>query len=791
MHRELKIKVMTIADLHTEQTARVIAVGGEGALRKHFLDMGIIPGVRVTHVKTAPMGDPMEILLRGYSLSLRREDAAAIEVEPVAADGDKEALDALSSMGYLDSLHEHNSHPGYGESGKYHSKQHESPLPKGTELTFAIVGQHNCGKTALFNRLTGENRHIGNFPGVTVDVNGGKIRGYKDAEVFDLPGIYSFSTCNENEIVARNFVLSNKPKAIINVVDAGNIERNLYLTMQLMELEIPMVLALNMMDELHSSGGSVRVNEMERILGLPVVPISASKGYGVDELVEHAMHIAKFQEKPRPIDFCDKDYGNGAVHRCIHAIMHLVEDHAQMAGIPLRFAAVRLVEGDSEILAKLALSGNEKDMLDYIISQMEQESGLDKDAVIADMRFSFIANLCSKTVVKPNESAQHKLSRRIDKVLTGRWTAIPVFLATICAAIWLTVDVIGAWLQGLLASGINALASVVDTSLVQLEVSDAVRSLVVDAIFGGVGRIVSFIPVIIVMFFFLSLLEDSGYMSRIAFLSDKLLRKVGLSGRSIVPLLIGFGCTVPGVMATRTLPSAHDRRLTVMLIPYMSCSAKIPLYAFLTSAFFPGRGGLALVCLYLFGIVVGMIVALLKKLLTKGYDPSPFVMELPVYRLPNMKNLAHLIWDKTKDFLQMAFSVIFIATLVIWFLQTFDASMNMVADAGDSILAKMAGLIAPAFAPLGLGDWRIVTALISGFLAKESVVSTLGVLGGEALLTATTAVPMLVFCLLYTPCVAAIAAVKRELGRGWAALMVVFQCVVAWVCAFLAYMIVL
>lgn len=782
---------MTIRELQSGESAKVLAVGGSGSLRQHLLDMGVIPGVIVKHIKTAPMGDPVEIMIHGYSLTLRLEEASLIEVADPDPEEDITANDGDSNQAYISSLHEHNSHPGYGEAGKYHSKEDENPLPKGKALTFALVGQHNSGKTSLFNKLTGKNRHVGNYPGVTVDCQDGEIAGIRGAVVTDLPGIYSLSTYTEGEMVARRFIIDEKPAALINIVDAGNIERNLYLTMQLMELGIPMVIALNMMDELHSNGGSVRVNEMEKILGVPVVPITAATGEGVSELIEHAVHIAKYQERPAYQDFCGKDDYNGAVHRCLHAIMHLVEDHAQAAGLPLRFVASRLVEGDQDVLERLGLSENEKDMLEHIILQLEKERGLDRCAAMADMRFSFINRLCAQAVAKPGESRQHKLSGKMDRILTGKWTAIPVFVTIISLVIWLTIDVIGAWLQKLLADGIGYVSSLVDSAFLHWDVSDAVRSLVIDAIFGGVGSVVSFVPIIVVLFFFLSLLEDSGYMARIAFVSDKLLRKVGLSGRSIVPLLIGFGCSVPAVMATRTLPSAKDRKLTVLLIPFMSCSGKLAIYAFLSAAFFPGYGGLVLIGLYLLGILAGAAVALARKLLRRNYEPSPFVMELPVYRWPSLKNLWHLIWDKTRDFLQQAFTIIFIATIVIWFLQTFDFRLNMVGDAKDSMLAAVAGVLTPLFVPTGLGDWRIVSALISGFMGKENIVATLQVLGAGSVLTATTAVPMLVFCLLYTPCVAAVASVRRESGTGTALFMVVFQCVLAWICSWIAYQIVL
>lgn len=678
-------------------------------------------------------------------------------------------------------------HPGLGEGGKYHSKDHAKPLPEGETLSFALVGNQNCGKTTLFNRLTGASQHVGNFPGVTVDRKDGVIRGYPDTLVTDLPGIYSLSPYTAEEVISRRFILEEKPRAIINIVDAGNIERNLYLTMQLMELEVPMVLALNMMDELRGNGGSIRINEMERILGLPVVPISAARSEGVEELVQHAVHVARYQEKPARHDFCEKDEYGGAVHRCLHGIMHLVEDHALKAGIPVRFAAGKIIEGDEALMEALALSVNEREMIEHIIRQMEEERGLDRYAAMADMRFAFIGKLCARTVVKPQLSREYERSRKIDRVLTGRFSAIPIFVLVMSLVIWLSVDVLGAPLQGLFENGIAWLAGVTDAGLSGLGVSPTVRSLVHDGVFGGVGAVVSFIPVIVILFFFLSMLEDSGYMARVAFVSDKLLRKLGLSGRSVVPLLIGFGCSVPAVMATRTLPSARDRKMTILLTPYMSCSAKIPIYAFLADAFFPGKGGLVLVVLYLSSILVGVVVALLGKLLRRGDGAAPFVMELPSYRMPGFKNVSLLLWDKTKDFLQRAFTVIFVASMAIWFLQSFDFRLAL-AEPQDSMLAKVAGVIAPVFSPLGLGDWRVTTALISGFLAKESVVSTLQVLGATSVLTTLTAIPMLAFCLLYTPCVAAIAAVRRELGGWWALFVVVFQCAVAWICAYLAYM---
>ena len=769
---------MTLKELPIGGSAVILKVGGKGVLRQHFLDMGLIPGAVVKLVKYAPFGDPMELRINGYALTLRLADAAQITVEAVEA-VPEEAPEPERPVHDAD-------HPGLGEGGKYHDKSHENPLPDGTTLTFALAGNQNCGKTTLFNQLTGANQHVGNFPGVTVDRKDGVIRGHADTCVTDLPGIYSLSPYTSEEIVSRNFILNEKPRGIINIVDASNIERNLYLTMQLMELDVPMVLALNMMDEVRGNGGSIRVNEMEEILGVPVVPISAAKNEGIDELVEHAVHVARYQERPARHDFCDKNDHGGAVHRCLHGVMALIEDHAERAGIPLRFAASRLVEGDVKIEKALGLEQNEKEMVEHIIVQMEEERGLDRNAAMADMRFAFISRLCRQTVVKPRESKEYRRSRRIDRVLTGRWTAIPIFIVIMSLVIWLSIDVLGAPLQDLLDRGIRWLAGVTDAGLARWSVAPAVRSLVVDGIFGGVGTVISFVPIIVILFFFLSMLEDSGYMARVAFVTDKALRKIGLSGRSIVPLLIGFGCSVPAVMSTRTLPSSRDRRMTVLLTPFISCSAKIPIYAFFTSAFFPGHGGLVLVVLYLSAILVGILVALVGKLLPHKDGAAPFVMELPNYRLPGAKNVGHLLWDKTKDFLQRAFTVIFIASIVIWIMQSFNFRLQLV-DPEESMLAAVAGLIAPLFQPLGLGDWRIVTSLVTGFLAKESVVATLEVLEVTATMTALTAIPMLAFCLLYTPCVAAIAAVKRELGAKWACWVVLFQCAVAWVVALFAY----
>ncbi|MBR5534447.1 MAG: ferrous iron transport protein B [Ruminiclostridium sp.] len=773
---------MTLNNLELGASAVITAVGGEGSLRQHFLDMGVIPGAEVTLMKYAPMGDPMELRIHGYELTLRLADAQKIQVTPM------EYTKEHGPIFFGPTTPDNRAHPGLGEGGKFHVKADENPLSEGSLLTFALAGNQNCGKTTLFNQLTGSKQHVGNFPGVTVDRKSGAIRGYDNTEVTDLPGIYSLSPYTSEEIVSRQFILDEKPTGIINIVDATNIERNLYLTMQLMELDIPMVLALNMMDEVRGNGGSIHINEMEELLGIPVVPIVAAKNEGVAELVSHAVHVAQYQERPGRTDFCDKNDHGGAVHRCLHGIMHLIEDHAAAAGIPVRFAASKLVEGDTMVLDALHLSQNEKEMLEHIICQMEEERGLDRSAAMADMRFAFIQKLCRQTVVKPRESKEHERSRKLDKFLTGKYTAIPAFVGIMAVIFWLTFNVVGAWLQGLLETGIGWLTEAVDNAFTAWNVNDALHSLVIDGVFNGVGSVLSFVPVIVVLFFFLSLLEDSGYMARVAFVMDKLLRKIGLSGRSIVPMLIGFGCTVPGVMASRTLPSERDRKMTIMLTPFMSCSAKLPIYGFLTAAFFPGHGGLIMVGLYFLGILVGILVALLSKNTMFRGEAVPFVMELPNYRMPGAKNVAHLLWDKAKDFLQRAFTVIFLATIVIWFLQSFDFQLNMVSDSQNSMLAMVAGLIAPVFTPLGFGDWRISTALIAGFMAKESVVSTITVLFGstQALLTAISplaALCLLVFCLLYTPCVAAIASVKQELGGKWAVFVVVAQCAIAWVVA--------
>ncbi len=763
---------MTLKELEIGESAAIKTVGGSGALRQHFLDMGMIPGAEVTVVKLAPMGDPMELQIHGYELTLRLAEADQIEIEPI-----KKRSRAHEGKEYL----KPSEHPGLGEDGKYHSKESENPLPEGTTLTYALVGNQNCGKTTLFNQLTGSNQHVGNFPGVTVDRKDGSIKGYSNTDVTDLPGIYSMSPYSSEEIVSRNFVLNEKPKAIINIVDATNIHRNLYLTMQLLEMDVPMVVALNMMDEVLGNQGSIDVNEMEALLGVPVIPISAAKNEGVSELVEHAIHIAKYQERPLRQDFCDKNDHDGAVHRCIHAVIHLIEDHAQKAEIPVRFAATKAIEGDNLILEQLKLDENEMEMLEHIVQQMENERGLDRSAAIADMRFDFIERLCEKTVVKPKESKERIRSEKIDKILTGKYTAIPCFIGIMVLVFYLTFNVIGAWLQGILEFGIDKISEAVGSAMTVAHVNSAVHSLVIDGIFNGVGSVLSFLPIIVTLFFFLSLMEDSGYIARVAFVMDKLLRKIGLSGRSIVPMLIGFGCTVPAVMATRTLTSERDRKMTILLTPFMSCTAKLPIYAFFVSVFFPKQGGLIMAGLYLLGILVGILAACLyKNTLFKG-EPVPFVMELPNYRLPGAKNVGQLLWEKAKDFLQRAFSVILLATIVVWFLQSFDLHLNMVKDSADSILAMVAGFLVPIFKPVGLGDWKICTALISGFMAKESVVSTLEVLfasGIEGALSPLSAASLLVFSLLYTPCVAAIASIRRELGGKWALGVVFWQCAV-------------
>ena len=770
---------MTLKELEIGKSAVIRTVGGQGALRQHFLDMGMIPGAEVTVVKLAPMGDPMELQVHGYELTLRLAEADQIEIAPIDQRTRNHAgMERLQAT----------EHPGLGEEGKYHSKKDENPLPEGTLLTYALVGNQNCGKTTLFNQLTGSNQHVGNFPGVTVDRKDGIIKEHADTDITDLPGIYSMSPYSSEEIVSRNFVLEERPRALINIVDATNIERNLYLTMQLLEMDIPMVVALNMMDEVTGNQGAVDVNGMEALLGVPVIPISAARNEGVDELVRHALHIAKYQEKPLRQDFCDKNDHDGAVHRCIHAVIHLIEDHAEYAEIPVRFAATKAIEGDPLILEKLALDQNETEMLEHIVQQMEAERGLDRSAAIADMRFDFIERLCEQTVVKPKESRERIRSERIDRVLTGKYTAIPCFVGIMVLVFYLTFNVIGAWLQKILQMGIDAVSDMVDTGLTALQVNEAIHSLIIDGIFTGVGSVLSFLPIIVTLFFFLSLMEDSGYIARVAFVMDKLLRKIGLSGRSIVPMLIGFGCTVPAVMATRTLTSERDRKMTILLTPFMSCTAKLPIYSFFVSVFFPGHGALIMAGLYLFGIVMGILVAFLYRSTLFQGEPVPFVMELPNYRLPGAKNVAQLLWEKAKDFLQKAFSVILIATIVVWFLQSFNLRLNMVEDSADSILAVVSSLLVPLFAPLGLGDWRICTALLSGFMAKESVVSTLGILFGGSIgsvLSPVSAVSLLIFSLLYTPCVAAVASIKRELGGKWAVGVVLWQCAVAWIAAFL------
>ena len=779
---------MTLKELQIGKSAVVDTVGGSGALRQHFLDMGLIPGAEVTLVKLAPMGDPMELRIHGYELTLRLDDAAQIGITPT------EKAPAISAAPADDKMVDH---PGLGEGGKYHIKKGENPLPEDRTLTFALAGNQNCGKTTLFNQLTGSNQHVGNFPGVTVDRKSGAIKGHPETEVTDLPGIYSMSPYSSEEIVTRQFIIGEKPTGIINIVDATNIERNLYLTMQLMELDTPMVLALNMMDEVRGNGGTVRINKMEAMLGIPVVPISAAKNEGVDELVDHALHVAKYQERPGRMDFCSEDDHGGAVHRCIHGIIHLIEDHAKAAGIPVRFAATKLVEGDQRIEEALKLDQNEKEMIEHIIVQMEQERGLDRAAAIADMRFSFIQELVAKTVVKPHESKEQLRSNRIDKFLTGKYTAIPAFIAIMGLVFFLTFNVIGLFFQNLMETGIDALTGIVDTALTNWNVNAAVHSLLIDGIFTGVGSVLSFLPIIVTLFFFLSILEDTGYMARVAFVMDQLLRRVGLSGRSFVPMLIGFGCSVPAIMATRTLSSDRDRKMTILLTPFMSCSAKLPIYALFTTAFFPRQyRALVMIGLYLTGIVCGILYALLLKFTKYKGEPVPFVMELPNYRFPSARSVGQLIWEKARDFLQKAFTIIFVATVLIWFLQTFDARLNVAATPDASLLAAIGSFIAPVFAPLGFGDWRVSTALITGFTAKESVVSTLTVLlGGDTgalatMFTPFTAVVFLVFTLLYTPCVAAVAAVKRELGGAKAAAgVVLMQCAIAWAVAFVVHLV--
>ncbi|WP_337378755.1 ferrous iron transport protein B [Mitsuokella jalaludinii] len=775
---------MYLNELKAGERAVVRSVGGEGALRQHFLDMGVIPGAEITLVKFAPMGDPIEFRIHEYELTLRIDDAKKIGIEKLPGwESDQHPAVHIP--------HEPTDHPGLGEGGRYHVRQGEHPLPDSQLLTFALAGNQNCGKTTLFNQLTGSNQHVGNFPGVTVDQKSGSIRGHANTKITDLPGIYSMSPYTEEEIVSREFILREQPTGIINIVDATNIERNLYLTLQLIELDRPMVLALNMMDELTGNGGSVDINAMESLLGIPVVPISAAKGEGIEELVAHALHVAHYQEKPGRMDFCDAESHRGAVHRCLHGIMHLIEDHAKEARIPVRFAATKIVEGDSHVIEALMLDQNEMEMIEHIICQMEKERGLDRSAAIADMRFSFIGKLVDRTFHKAHESRQHERSRRIDKILTGKYTAIPAFIAIMSLVFYLTFNVIGAALQDLMAAAIAFLQDEADAAMTAAGVNEAMHSLVIDGIFQGVGTVLSFLPIIVTLFFFLSLLEDTGYMARIAFVMDKWLRRIGLSGRSIVPLLIGFGCSVPAIMSTRTLPSERDRRMTILLTPFMSCSAKLPIYGFFIAAFFGDYGALPMIVLYFSAMLVGILMAYLgKNTIFKG-EAVPFVMELPNYRMPGRRNVMQLLWEKSKDFLERAFSVIFIATIVIWFLQTFDFRLDMVADSSESMLASIAGVIAPVFAPLGFGDWRISTALISGFMAKESVVSTLGVLFGTSsistVLTPLAAASLLAFCLLYTPCVAAITSVKRELGTKWAIWVVIFQCVIAWIVAFIVH----
>lgn len=774
---------MNLKELSAGETAKITAVGGNGALRQHFLDMGVIPGAEVTVVKFAPMGDPVELEIHGYELTLRLADAEQITIEPIEKRSDSHVHIQKNS---------HSEHPGLGEAGKYHSPDHANPLPENTVLRFALVGNQNCGKTTLFNKLTGANQHVGNFPGVTVDRKDGQIKGFPNTLVTDLPGIYSMSPYTNEEIVSRNFVLNEKPHAIINIVDATNIERNLYLTMQLLETDIPMVVALNMMDELTGNNGSIDINEIEALLGVPVIPISAIKNEGVDELIKHAVHIAKYQERPLKQDFCLKDDHGGAIHRAHHAVESIIEDHAERANIPLRFAASKAIEGDHLILEQLALDKNEKDMLEHVVIQMENESGMDRNSAVADMRFDFIERVCKQTVVKPKESRERIRSEKIDRILTGKWTAIPCFIGIMGLVFYLTFNVIGGSLQQLLENGINALTVLTDSWLTSARVNPVIHSLVIDGIFSGVGSVLSFLPIVVTLFFFLSLMEDSGYIARVAFFMDKLLRKTGLSGRSIVPMLIGFGCTVPAVMSTRTLPSSRDRKMTILLTPFMSCTAKLPIYAFFVNAFFQQHGALIMIGLYLLGIITGILITLLfKNTLFKG-EAVPFVMELPNYRIPGAKNVAQLLWEKAKDFLTRAFSVILLATMVVWFFQTFDFHLNIVEDSSNSILAHIAGLIAPILKPVGLGDWRIVTSLISGVMAKESVVSTMEILftdGITSALTTSGAASMLVFSLMYTPCIAAIASIKRELGRKWAAAVVFWQCFVAWIASLAVHLI--
>ena len=775
----------TLKQLEIGKSAVVTKVGGEGSLRQHFLDMGLIPGTEVKVMKYAPLGDPMEVRLHGYELTLRLAEADQIEIE------EKQTEKSVRAEKKTKVRH---AHPGLGEEGKFHPKGSGDPLPNSEKLIFALVGNQNSGKTTLFNQLTGSRQHVGNFPGVTVDRKDGVIRGYDNTSITDLPGIYSMSPYSSEELVSRNFVLNEKPKAIINIVDATNIERNLYLTMQLLEMGIPVVIALNMMDEVTGNGGSIDVNRMEALLGTPVVPISAAKNQGIDELVKHAIHIAKYQEKPTRQDFCSPEDHDGAVHRCIHAVIHLIEDHALRAGLPVRFAASKIIEGDALILNQLDLDQNEKEMLDHIILQMEKERGMDHSAAIADMRFDFITKVCSECVTKPHETKEHLRSQKIDKLLTGKYTAIPIFIAIMALVFYLTFIVIGPWLQGFLEEGIGVLTNLVDKAMTNGGVNETIHNLVIDGIFEGVGSVLSFLPIIVVMFFFLSLLEDSGYIARVAFVMDKILRALGLSGRSIVPMLIGFGCTVPAVMSTRTLPSSRDRKMTILLTPFFSCTAKMPIYSFFVSVFFPKYSWLIITGLYILGIIVGVLMALVfKNTLFKG-EAVPFVMELPNYRIPSPRSTLQLLWEKSKDFLQRAFSVILIATIIVWFLSNFDFRLNTVADSHESILAAISSVLVPLFKPIGLGDWRVVTSLISGFMAKESVVSVMQVIfpsqdAMRAILTPVAAASMLVFSLLYTPCVAAIAAIKRELGSRWALYVVLWQCFVAWIIALIVRLI--
>ena len=773
---------MTLRELRPGQSAVITAVGGEGDLRQHFLDMGVLPGADVTVMKLAPLGDPMELRIHGYELTLRLADAEQIEVEmlrePVRQDG-KPARDRQSA------------HPGLGEEGKFHPRGSGNPLPEGTRLTFALVGNQNSGKTTLFNQLTGANQHVGNFPGVTVDRKDGAIRGHSDTLVTDLPGIYSMSPYSSEELVSRNFVLNEKPMTIINIVDVTSIERSLYLTMQLLEMGVPTVVALNMMDEMTGNGGSVDINAMEAMLGVPVVPISAARNSGVDELVRHALHIARYQEKPMRQDFCDSSDHGGAVHRCIHAVSHLIEDHAEQAGLPIRFAACKVIEGDELIMAQLNLDANEQETVEHLVLQMEKERGMDRSAAIADMRYAFIYRICDACVIKPRVSREHIRSEKLDRILTGKWTAIPVFVAIMLLVFFLTFFLIGPWLQDLLQSGIDGIAEATGNWMMEANVNDAIQSLVLKGLFEGVGSVLSFLPVIVTMFFFLSILEDSGYIARVAFFMDKILRRLGLSGRSIVPMLIGFGCSVPAVMSTRTLPSDRDRKMTILLTPFMSCTAKLPIYGFFVDAFFPGNSWWIITGLYFLGIVTAVFVALLyRKTLFKG-EPVPFVMELPNYRMPSLRSVMQLLWEKSKDFLQRAFSVILVATVIVWFLQSFDFRFNYLETSEGSIMAVLAGAVAPIMRPIGMGDWRIVTSLISGFMAKESVVSIMQMLfaGGMEGLGKLTAACMLVFSLLYTPCVAAIASIRRELGSKWAVSVVIWQCALAWVMALIVRLI--